>query len=332
MEFVEQLGDTFMALMGSNLFVYGFLIPVMGYIMLGMQDEGDQNASDETREPAQEKASVVVGCTTGILQRLRYILVTGPTDLLLRFQPMLPDRLRTLIKNAYVEVFERRHSGMVYVYVMIMAVSLLFFWFKVLPHSSNTAVNVLLLWLYVYTNVTYVGSVTQDPGIITADNVRDMIRATASFYDGKMFVKGQSCGTCKFEKPARSKHCRLCDQCVSTFDHHCVWINSCVGQGNMTVFTAFLVMVCALLWTACAILTLVMRDRGRANGYADLGSLLVDSRAMLATMPELMVALAAYGSLTIGLTLFTGRHVYNNYILGATFNERWKQSRMALVF
>eukprot|EP01084_Bolivina_argentea_P107197 191685_1 len=48
------------------------------------------------------------------------------------------------------------------------------------------------------------------------------------------------CKTCKFLKPARSKHCSLCNKCIGRFDHHCPWINSCVGIGNYHYFLNFL--------------------------------------------------------------------------------------------
>ena len=37
----------------------------------------------------------------------------------------------------------------------------------------------------------------------------------------------------------KSKHCRLCDKCVSTFDHHCKWLNNCVGEKNYKPFMVF---------------------------------------------------------------------------------------------
>ncbi|XP_028401302.1 palmitoyltransferase ZDHHC23-like [Dendronephthya gigantea] len=44
------------------------------------------------------------------------------------------------------------------------------------------------------------------------------------------------CGECRRNIPFRGKHCRICKQCVLKYDHHCVWIDSCVGQYNLKVF------------------------------------------------------------------------------------------------
>ena len=38
-----------------------------------------------------------------------------------------------------------------------------------------------------------------------------------------------------------SKHCRNCNKCVRHFDHHCNWLNTCIGIYNYKSFFHFLV-------------------------------------------------------------------------------------------
>lgn len=49
------------------------------------------------------------------------------------------------------------------------------------------------------------------------------------------------CTVCRVMRPPRAGHCRICGVCVLRLDHHCVWINSCVGQANHRSFLLTLV-------------------------------------------------------------------------------------------
>ncbi|KAI3507409.1 hypothetical protein L1887_22394 [Cichorium endivia] len=49
------------------------------------------------------------------------------------------------------------------------------------------------------------------------------------------------CQKCLLYKPPRSHHCRICKRCVLRMDHHCVWMNNCVGHANYKVFFVFVV-------------------------------------------------------------------------------------------
>lgn len=52
------------------------------------------------------------------------------------------------------------------------------------------------------------------------------------------------CVDCDLPKrPPHAKHCRHCEKCYLRFDHHCVWLDSCIGAGNHLSFLLLLVFV-----------------------------------------------------------------------------------------
>ena len=46
----------------------------------------------------------------------------------------------------------------------------------------------------------------------------------------------QICTICKTHVLEESKHCGQCDRCVDGFDHHCKWLNNCIGSRNYRYF------------------------------------------------------------------------------------------------
>lgn len=61
------------------------------------------------------------------------------------------------------------------------------------------------------------------------------------------------CSICEAKISKNSKHCRACDKfsqvdslCVYEFDHHCRWLNNCVGRRNYRTVVSLMV-ACLLL-------------------------------------------------------------------------------------
>lgn len=48
------------------------------------------------------------------------------------------------------------------------------------------------------------------------------------------------CKYCELVKPRRAHHCSACAKCTMRMDHHCVWINACIGLDNYRFFVQLL--------------------------------------------------------------------------------------------
>ena len=57
----------------------------------------------------------------------------------------------------------------------------------------------------------------------------------------------RGCSRCCALVDLDSKHCWICNKCVAGFDHHCRWLNGCVGVRNYKPFLVFLLNTLTLL-------------------------------------------------------------------------------------
>ncbi|XP_075690278.1 palmitoyltransferase ZDHHC12 isoform X2 [Rhinoderma darwinii] len=99
----------------------------------------------------------------------------------------------------------------------------------------------------------YYGVSLMDPGYVLTDSDEkyqpfpaNEERETVSLNSAA--VRMRRCGYCLL-KPMRARHCKSCKRCVRRYDHHCPWIENCVGEKNHRVFILYLALqLLVLLW------------------------------------------------------------------------------------
>ncbi|XP_068454966.1 palmitoyltransferase ZDHHC12-B-like [Clinocottus analis] len=148
---------------------------------------------------------------------------------------------------------------------------------------------VLFFLLVMLSVLLYFAVSLMDPGFVLTDTVKGSNEELESMIPQSLTPRLRRCGYCLLQQPMRAKHCQTCKRCVRRFDHHCPWMENCVGERNHRWFMVYLlVQLLALLWALHAALSGLSPGVSwepwlRANGFllAALGVVGVFSAVVL---------------------------------------------------
>ncbi len=119
------------------------------------------------------------------------------------------------------------------------------FYFELDVVTSPPKIWVLEHYIFVYTSIfcfaiivpTFVLSVAIDPGhLVQKYEFTELVK---EFIDQERDLMNL-CTYCRLIKSETSFHCLMCGRCVELFDHHCPFINNCLGLNNYKYFLLFI--------------------------------------------------------------------------------------------
>ncbi|XP_030156996.1 palmitoyltransferase ZDHHC4 isoform X2 [Lynx canadensis] len=263
-------------------------------------------------------ALVLIGVVTiCICSKTHYLrgLIRGGAQVI---SCIIPECLQRAIRKVLHYLFHTRNHTFIMLHLLLQGMVYAEYTWEVFGYCQELGFSlhylVLPYLLLVINLVFFTLSCVSNPGTITKANAFSLLQVYE--FDEVMFPKNMKCFTCHVRKPARSKHCRVCNRCVHRFDHHCVWVNNCIGAWNARYFLIYLLTLTASAATMAVVSTVflvqlvVVSDLYLETYVDDLGHL----QYLFLTLPRIVFMLG----FVVMLSFLLGGYLCFTLYLAAT--------------
>ncbi|KAM9440929.1 palmitoyltransferase ZDHHC23-A isoform 1-T1 [Clarias gariepinus] len=171
--------------------------------------------------------------------------------------------LPVLVLWYYYVTHRKKRRTLFFLTLALFSLAYMYFLFitEILPRGTVGTRQVVTVTTGMIMTLVSLARTKRGPGFVRADPTCPVSCRGATHCNGVSQSESPGgkkwCPVCRLVRPERAGHCRICGECVLRMDHHCVWINCCIGQAN---HKHFLLTLLLFLMTSLYGISMVLRS------------------------------------------------------------------------